>query len=175
MRALNAERGVLAVPRVHPGAVRQLGEHPCLEVIHELAETLRVVLGVAGPAGEQGISGEQLRLVGERAACVVAERDAARGVAAQVDHGQLGVADADRVAVPHKVGGGHRQRPRVLGMGGRLCAGRLLDRLQRLPVIPVLVRGDDRGQRGVPDQPQQGVGVVGGVSSSSPVSVHRSR
>src|SRR6202044_433341 len=100
VRALGAERGVLAVAGVDPGAVGQLAEHPLLEVVHELAEPLRVLLGVAGAAGEQGVSGEQVRLVGQRAARVVAQRDAARGVAAQVDDGQLTVPPADLVAVP---------------------------------------------------------------------------
>ena len=53
VRALGAQRGVLAVARVHPGAVGQRAEHPFLQVVHELAEPLRVLLGVAGPAGEQ--------------------------------------------------------------------------------------------------------------------------
>src|SRR6185437_7890590 len=47
VRALHAERGVLAVARVHPGAVGQLGEDSVLQVADELAEPRRVVLGVA--------------------------------------------------------------------------------------------------------------------------------
>jgi NADPH:quinone reductase len=163
VRALGSDRGVLAVTGVHPGAVRQLGEHPLLEVVHELAEPLRVVLGVAGPAREQRIAREQVRPAGQLASRVVVERDAAGSVAAQVDDGQLGIADRDRVAVPDQVGDGHRQRARVRGMGGRPCPGCLLNGLQRRPVVPVLVRGDDPGQRGAADQPQQRVGVVRGV------------
>jgi len=55
------------------------------------------VLGVARAAREQGIPGEQMRLAGQLTARVVDERDAARGVAAQVDDGELAVPDADLV------------------------------------------------------------------------------
>src|SRR6266567_3288440 len=85
MRALGADGGVPAMAGVDPGAVRQLGEDAILEIGDELAESLRVALGVTRPAGEQRVAGEQVRLVGQRAARVVAQRDAAGRVPAQVD------------------------------------------------------------------------------------------
>src|SRR5262249_14930944 len=40
VRPLGPERGVLAVAGIDPGAIGQDGEHPLLQVVHELAETL---------------------------------------------------------------------------------------------------------------------------------------
>src|ERR1019366_2725675 len=53
VRALRAEHRVVPVARVDPGAVRQLGEHPLLQVVHELGEPLWVPLGVPRAAGEE--------------------------------------------------------------------------------------------------------------------------
>src|SRR5579875_1388233 len=100
VRPLRAQRGVRPVPRVHPGPIGQHPEDALFQVGHERAEPLRVSLRVARAAGEERVPGEQVRRAGEPAVRVVAERDAARRVAAQVDHGQPGLPDGDRVAVP---------------------------------------------------------------------------
>ncbi len=51
MGALRAEGGVVPVPGVEPRVVRQLGEHPGLQVVQERGEVLRGP-GLAGTAGE---------------------------------------------------------------------------------------------------------------------------
>ena len=91
-----------AVARIHPGAIGQLGEDALLEVGDEAGEPLRIVVGVARAAGEQRVAGEQVRLVGQLAAAVVEQSDAAGRVAAQVNDRQAGVADGHRVAVVHR-------------------------------------------------------------------------
>src|SRR5215472_8274053 len=97
VRALHTDCGVLAVAGIHPGAIRQFGEDPLLEVGDQAAEPLGVTVRVARTAGEQRITGEQVRLVGELAVAVIAEGDASRRVPAQVNHREPGVADSNRV------------------------------------------------------------------------------
>src|SRR3954447_10888906 len=82
VRALGAQRGVLAVPGVDPRVVRQDGEEPLLDVVDEAGEPLRVLLGVADPAGKEAVAGEHVR-AGALAAAPD-QRDAARRVPAQV-------------------------------------------------------------------------------------------
>src|SRR6185437_3134522 len=84
LRALGAERGVAAVPRVDPGAVWQFGEDAFFEVGHQRVEPDRVLLCVARAAWEQRVAGEQMRLIGQFPVRVVEQGDAARCVATQV-------------------------------------------------------------------------------------------
>src|SRR5262249_39232918 len=75
VRPLGPERGVLPVPRVHPGGVRQPAEDLRHHAVVQRREPLRVPLRVADAAGEQAVPGEQVRL---RAGRQVAQREAAR-------------------------------------------------------------------------------------------------
>lgn len=94
--ALGAERAVLAVTRVEPGLVGQPVEKLPLDVVDELAEPLRVLLGVAHPAREERVPGEQVWHAGRVA---VEQRDRTRGVPLEVDHLQRAVADRHGVAI----------------------------------------------------------------------------
>src|SRR5215217_4694933 len=60
MRPLGADRGVLAVPRVDPGLVRECAEQPLLDVVDQAGEPRRVLLRVADPAGEEAVPGEHV-------------------------------------------------------------------------------------------------------------------
>jgi hypothetical protein len=88
-------------------------------------------------------------------------------VAAQVDHVQRAVAEGDRVALGHQEVRRDGQRVRVVGVGDGVRAERAGHRAQGLPVVGVLVRGDDGAQRGPvgagADQVGQAFRVVGGV------------
>jgi len=154
MRPLRPERGVLAVSRVHPGAVGQRAEDLRHHAVVQRGEALRVLLGVADPAGEQAVPGEQVRL---RPVRLIAQGNAARRVTDQVNHRQDRVPEPDRVAVLDELVGGHRDARRVRRVrhGGR--PGRLLHLRQRLPVVPVLVRGHDPLDGCVPDHREQPV------------------
>jgi hypothetical protein len=154
VRPLRPERGVPAVSRVHPGAVGQRPEDLGHHAVVQRGEALRVLLGVADPAGEQAVPGEQVRL---RPVRLIAQRDAARRVPDQVNHRQDRVPEPDRAAVGDELVGGHRDARRVRGVrhGGR--PGRLLHLRQRLPVVPVLVRGHDPLDGRVPDHREQPV------------------
>ena len=93
------------------------------------------------------------------------QRHRTRGVPAQVDDVERQLADLDGVAVGQQPVGLHGQRVGVdLVRGGR-GAGRLDDGLERLPVVEVLMAGDDQRQlrRVLADEVDQVVGVVGGV------------
>jgi hypothetical protein len=152
VRPLGPERGVLPVPRIDPGAVRQPVEDLRHHALVQRREPCRVLLRVPHPAGEQAVAGEQLRLGSAR---LVDERDAARRVPDQVDHRQDRVAEPDRAAVLDKFVGRHRDARRVRRVrhGGR--PGRRLDVRQRLPVVRVLVRGHDPLHGRVADHLQQ--------------------
>jgi hypothetical protein len=56
MRALDAERGVIAVARVDPGLVGEAAEELRLHVIEQRREASGVFLRVADAAGEQGLN-----------------------------------------------------------------------------------------------------------------------
>src|SRR5690606_15792579 len=79
---LRTERRVIPVARVHPGRIVQDLEEPLLDVIEQLGEALRVLLGVAHPAGEEGVAGEE---VVARLPAAPQHRDRAGSVTAQVD------------------------------------------------------------------------------------------
>jgi hypothetical protein len=157
--ALRAERGVLAVSRVHPRLVRQRSEELFGHVLVQRLEALGVLLRVADAAGEEAVSAEQvpLRLVR------VQERDAAGRVADQVDRGQRHVAELDRPAVLHEFVGRHRDARRVQRVrdGGRASGGLYLG--ERPPVVAVLVRRDDLLYLAVADHLQQSFRLGGRV------------
>src|SRR6266567_4480537 len=111
VRALRAEGGVLTVAGVHPGAIRQRAEHPFLKVIHELVEPLGVSGGVARTVREQVVTCEQVRCLRERAATVIAKRDASWGVAAQMDDTEDRLTDGDGVAAIEQFRQRHREFP----------------------------------------------------------------
>jgi hypothetical protein len=159
VRALGAERGVLAVPRVHPGDVREPAEDLLGHVVDQGREASRIPLRVTHAAREQAVAGEQVRLRARR----VAKRDAARRVPAQVDDGQRRLAELDRVAVLDQFVGRHRDSGGVQRVchGGR--AGRLAHPCQRLPVVGMLMRGHDSLHRGVADHLQQSLRLGGRV------------
>jgi hypothetical protein len=60
VRALGAQRGVLAVAGVDPGLVRQGAEDPLLDVVDEAGEPLPVLLGVADAAGKGVLTGPEV-------------------------------------------------------------------------------------------------------------------
>ena len=159
VRALGAERGVLAVPGVHPCGVREPAEDLVGHVVDQGREASRVLLRVAHAAREQAVAGEQVRLRAGR----IAKRDAAGRVTAQVDDGQRRVAEPYRVAVPDELIGRHRDAGCVKRMrdGGR--AGRLAHLCQRLPVVGMLMGGDDPSHRGVADHLKQPLWLGGRV------------
>jgi DNA-binding transcriptional ArsR family regulator/uncharacterized protein YndB with AHSA1/START domain len=64
------QRGVVAVARVHPGRVRQRVEQALGDVIEQRGEVGGGV-GLAHAAGEQRVSGEHVRRVGQPAARIV--------------------------------------------------------------------------------------------------------
>lgn len=140
VRPLGAERGVLPVSRIDPGAVRQPVEDLRHHALVQRREPRRVLLRVPHPAGEQTVAGEQVRL---RPVGLVDQRDAARRVPDQVDHRQDRVAEPDRAAVFDELVGRYRDARRVRRVrhGGR--PRRRLDVSQRLPVVRMLVRGHD--------------------------------
>jgi DNA-binding transcriptional ArsR family regulator/uncharacterized protein YndB with AHSA1/START domain len=162
VRAFRAERGVLAVPRVHPGRIRHRVEEPVDHVGEQRGEVLGRV-GLAHAAGEQRVAGEHMRLAGQPAAGVVVDRDAARRVPAQVDEGHLDVTEPERLAMPGPPADRHGQLVGISRMRDHLRAGVLGDLGQRLPVVPVLVRGHDRADGGVADQLDQPARLVGRV------------
>ncbi len=69
----------------------------------------------------------------------------------------------DGVAVVDQHVGGHRNAVGVVPAGVRARAGGLDDRGERLPVVAVLMRGDDGRDAVVTDHAQQRVRVVRGV------------
>ncbi len=120
--------------------------------------------GFSGAAGEEAVAGEE---VGHAFGVAVDEGDRAGGVAAEVDDLEFALAEAQGVAVFEEVVGRHREGGRVLGVGGGVGAEGTCHRAERLPVVGVLVGGDDGAQgraRGVgADQVGDALGVVGGV------------
>ncbi len=140
VRPLGPQRGVVPVPRVHPGGVGQPVEDLADHAVVQGREALRVLLGVADPAGEQAVACEQVRL---RTTGRVAQRDAAWRVADQVNHRQRRVAEPDRVPVLDELVCRHRDPRRVQRVRDRGGAGRRAHRRQCLPVVGMLVRGHD--------------------------------
>ena len=140
VRPLGPECGVLPVSRIDPGAVRQPVEDLRHHALVERREPRRVLLRVPHPAGEQAVAGEQVGLV---PAGLVDQRDAARRVPDEVDHGQDRVAEPNRAAVFDELVGRHRDARRVRRVRHRDRPSRLLDIRQRLPVVRMLVRGHD--------------------------------
>ena len=72
-------------------------------------------------------------------------------------------ADHHPVAAADQAGGRDRELARVVGVGDDHRAGRRGHLGQRLPVVPVPVGGHDRAHRGVADEFQQPVRLVGRV------------
>jgi hypothetical protein len=140
VRPLGAERGVLPVSRIDPGAVRQPVEDLRHHALVERREPRRVLLRVPHPAREQAVAGEQVRLP---SAWLVDQRDAARRVPDQVDHRQERVAEPDRAAVFDELVGRYRDARRIRRVRHSGRPGRRLDVSQRLPVVRMLVRGHD--------------------------------
>jgi len=64
VRPLGTKRGVLAVPRVHPGRVGKPAEDLRLDPGVQRLEPRRVLLRVADPAWEQAITGRLLAIDG---------------------------------------------------------------------------------------------------------------
>ena len=152
MRPLGPERGIRPVPRIDPGAVRQPVEDLRHHALVQRREPRRVLLRVPHPAREQAVAGEQVRLA---PVSLVDQRDAARRVPDQVNHGQGRVAEPDRATVLNELVGRHRDAGRVCRVrhGGRAC--RRLDFRQRLPVVRVLVGGHDPLHGRVADHREQ--------------------
>jgi hypothetical protein len=120
--------------------------------------------GLADASGEQAVAGEQLRDAAGGGAAE-GERDRSGCVSAQVDDVEGQVTDLHGVAVGQQTVRFHRQRLGVdLVRGGR-GAGGLGHRLQRLPVVEMLVAGHDQRHLGrvLPNQVDERIGVVGGV------------
>jgi hypothetical protein len=140
VRALGPEGGVLPVPRIHPGAVRQPVEHLRHHALVQRGEPRRVLLRIPHPAGEQAVAGEQVR---SGPTGLIDQRDAARRVPDQVDHRQGRVAEPDGPAVLDELVGRHRDARCVRRVCHRGRPGRRLDVRQRLPVVRMLVRGHD--------------------------------
>ena len=159
VRPLGTERGVLAVPRVHPRLVGQAAEYLGHHAVIQRGEALRVLLRVADAAGEQAVAGEQVRL--RRPG--VAQRDAARRVADQVDHRQRRVAERDRVSLVDQFVRCHRDARRVRRVRHGHGAGRRAHLFERLPVVGMLVRGHDPLDRHVADHLEQPLGLGGRV------------
>jgi DNA-binding transcriptional ArsR family regulator len=162
VRAFGAERGVVAVPRVHPGLVRE----PVEQALGHVAEQRGEVRGGVGPAhaaGEQRVPGEQVRRLGQLAARVVQHGQAARRVPAQVDERHRAVAEGQHLAVLRPPADLDRKLVRVGGMRDHHRTGAGLHLRQRLPVIGVPVRGHDGADRGIADHLHQPVRLVGRV------------
>ena len=96
VRALDAERGVGAVPGVDPGVVVVHVEDPLGDVGIQGLEALARVLGVSDPPREKRVPCEQM---GVPVRVGVRERDRAGGVPAQVQDVELDLAEPDPVAV----------------------------------------------------------------------------
>jgi len=159
VRPLRPQRGVLSVPRVHPGGVGQPVEDLRHHAVVQGREALRVFLRVADTAGEQAVPREQVR-PGPGA---VDKRDAAWRVADQVDHGQRRVAEPDRVPLVDEFVRRHRDAGRVRRVRDGDSPGRRAHLLECLPVVGVLVRGHDPLNRRVADHLEQPLGLSGGV------------
>jgi MFS transporter, DHA2 family, methylenomycin A resistance protein len=166
VRALDSERGVLAMPRVHPGRVGQPVEQPLGHVGEQRGEVLWCGC-LAHAAGEQRVSGEHVRLAGKLAVGIVQDRDAAGSVPAQVDDGHRAVAEPQRLAVLHPAADGQRQLVRVGRVRDDLCAGMLLHLGQRLPMVPVPVGRHDRPDRHLADHLDQPIRLVGRVDQQA--------
>jgi hypothetical protein len=160
VRPLGTERGVLPVPRVHPGGVRQPVEDLLHHAVVQRGEALRVLLRVADAAGEQAVPGEQVRLGPVRQ---VTQRDAARRVADQVDNRQRRVAEPYRAAILDEFVRRHRDARGVRRVRDGDRAGRAVDLGERLPVVGVLVRGHDPLHRRVADHLEQSLRLGGRV------------
>ena len=64
MRALGTNRGVLAVPRIHPRFVRQYIEEALFDIVEERGEALRIPPRGAHAAGKKGVAGKNVGAVG---------------------------------------------------------------------------------------------------------------
>jgi DNA-binding transcriptional ArsR family regulator/uncharacterized protein YndB with AHSA1/START domain len=163
---LDAERGVVAVPGIHPGRVRERAEQALGHVVEQGGEVRRGV-GLAHPAGEQRVPGEHVRRVRQAAARVVQHGQAARCVPAQMDERHRAVAEGQHLAVLGAPADLDRKLVRVGRVGDHHRAGPGLHLGQRLPVIGVPVRGDDRLDRRVPDHLDQPARFVGRVDEQA--------
>src|SRR5262249_20757778 len=100
VRALCAERCVVAVAWVNHGGIVVDVEHPRSDVRKQPVEIARLPR-LAYAAGEQAVTGEQLRGVAGGGSAQ-GQRDRAGRVAAQMDDIEDQVADLDGVAVLQK-------------------------------------------------------------------------
>jgi DNA-binding transcriptional ArsR family regulator/uncharacterized protein YndB with AHSA1/START domain len=162
VRALGTERGVAAVPGIHPGRIRERAEQAFVHVGEQRGE-VRGGVGLAHAAGEQRVPGEHVRRVRQATAPVVQHGQAARRVPAQVDERHRAVAEGQHLAVLGTAPDLDRKLVRVGRVRDHHRAGPGLHLGQRLPVIEVPVRGDDRPDRRVPDHLDQPARLVGGV------------
>lgn len=160
MGAFGAEGGVGAVAGVDPGFVGEAGEEFGFYVVEEGLEVLLVAAGVADAAGEEGVAGEE---VGRAGRVVVQEGDRTgvwptRWITSRV-------ISPKRMTSPSPTGSSvgtgmpsASSRPHDRGRAG------LGDHLgEGLPVVAVLVGGDDLADAGRADQVQQRLRLVGGV------------
>ena len=151
------------MPGVDDGVVAVDAEQPTRDVVEQFVE--RALLPrLADTTREQTVAGEKLH---RRPLAGRTQRQChrARGVPAKVDHVEGEIPDDDGVAAGEEAVGPHRQRLGVELMDGRRRTGGLGDRLEGLPVVEVLVGGDDQLQlRGLlGDQFDQQVRIVRGV------------
>jgi hypothetical protein len=144
VRALGAERGVVAVAGVEPGVVGELVEDPRPHVVDQGRERLRGG-GLADAAGEEGVAGEEVGVAG---GVVVGDGEGAGGVAAEVDDVEGDLADGEGVALGEQEVGRNRERLGVFGVGGGVGAVGTGDRAECLPVVGMLVGGEDGAQGG---------------------------
>jgi len=126
------------VPGVDPRPIRQPPENALFQAAHQAVESF---WSCCPPrtAGEQAVAREQVRLRRAR----VDQRDDAGRVADEVDDRQRHVAEPDSVPIVDELIGRHRDPRRVQRMRDGYRAGRGAHLLQRLPVVGMLVRGDD--------------------------------
>ena len=163
MRTLVAERCVVTMPRIHHGVVAVDTEQLTADVAQEFFERAGLP-GFSDPAREQAVPGEQLNrrpITGRPQR----QRHRARCMTAQMNDVEVQLTDHDGVAAGQEPVRCHRERLGVELMDGSRRAGGLRDSLQGLPVVAVLVGGDDHLQfrRVFGEQGHQQFGVVGGV------------
>jgi DNA-binding transcriptional ArsR family regulator/uncharacterized protein YndB with AHSA1/START domain len=164
--AFGPECGVVTVPGVHPGRVRERAEQALGHVGEQRGE-VRWGVGLAHAAREQRVPGEHVRRVGQSAARVVQDGQAARRVPAQVDERHGAVAEGQHLTVLGAVADLDRKLVRVGRVRDHHRPGARLHLRQRLPVVGVPVRGHDGADRRVADHLHQPARLVGRVDQQA--------
>ena len=162
VRALGAERGVLAVAGVDPRLVGQGAEEPLLDVVDQAARSAAASFCVLPtPPGNRlspvktCVLPSGARQTSAMLPGVCPRRCTTSSVGAPDGHG---VAVLDRARAP-----GTGRSSASAGCATVTAPVRSDDLGQRAVVVPVPVRGDDGAQVGVADQLAQRLGLGGGV------------